>query len=505
MNVSELLARNARKQPDQAALIGENKRLSYFELDQLVNRMAHSLVRSGISAGDKVVLFLPNSAEWVISYFAVQRLGAIIVPINTKLSTLEVAYILQDCQPAAWIVHDSLIDVADAAHPQPPLAIKTGNEKEGWISFDTLLVADPSPFHCEANEDDDSTILYTSGTTGKPKGVLFTHRNILTVAVMMCIEMQMNGDSRILHMMPFSHSAPLHLFLISGTYVGAAHVVSPDFTPEKLLELVSKEKTTHFFGAPVAYLLTAQHPQIEQYDLSSMTHWVYGGAPLSAPQVKAIKKAFQSDRFYCVYGLTEAGPSGTLLLPHEHHSKAGSIGKRAALNTELRIADENGVDVPTGTVGEIFLFGEGTMKGYFQSEEQTRETMADGWVKTGDLAYKDEDGYIWIVDRKKDVIISGGVNIYPKEAEDLLIAHPLITEAAVVGVPHPDWGETAKAFVVMKEEVHSVEETCKEWLEGKIAHYKIPKLYEQISTLPRNATGKILKQELKKLPVREAE
>ena len=283
--------------------------------------------------------------------------------------------------------------------------------------------------------------------------------------------------------------------MIAGMIVGAAHILTPTFTPELLLKTVQAEKTTHFFGAPVAYLLTSKDPTIATTDLSSMKWWVYGGAPLSAGEVSCVKKAFQTENLVCVYGLTEAGPSGTLLLGHEHEEKAGSIGKRAALFTELRVVSGDGKDVQLGEVGEIYLRGEGTMLGYYKNEVATLATMDGDWLKTGDLARLDEDGYIFIVDRKKDLIISGGVNIYPKEIEDTLITHEAISEVAVVGVPHAEWGETVKAYFAASSPLDPA--ALSTFLADKLSSYKIPKLYEQVDALPRNASGKILKQFLR--------
>ncbi|WP_113926830.1 long-chain-fatty-acid--CoA ligase [Bacillus sp. P14.5] len=498
MNISNLLERNARKYPFQEAVISGEHRVNYFELDQQVNKFASALRLQGITAGDKVVLFMPNTLEFVISYFSVLRLGAVIVPINAKLTGEEVRYILEHSDAAAFIVHELLFDAVSEVQGDNLLLIKTGDGEDSWKSFSQLLQeGETGSIACTLTEDDEATILYTSGTTGKPKGVLFTYRNILSAATMMCVEMEMKPESRILHMMPLSHSAPLHLFLVAGTYVGAAHVLSPTFTPEALLKLVEGEKVTHFFGAPVAYLFTAIMPTIESFDLSSMKFWVYGGAPLSKPEVALIKEKFNTDRLCCVYGLTEAGPSGTLLLPAEHGGNEGSIGKRGALGTEIMIADDAGNELPPGEVGEILLYGEGNMKGYYKDSEKTNEAYHNEWLRTGDLARRDEEGYVWIVDRKKDLIISGGVNIYPKEVEEALMAHPSISEAAVIGVPHPEWGETVKAVVVSSEKMEDVKETCQTFLSGKLAGYKIPKLYEVVTELPRNATGKILKQVLR--------
>ncbi|OIK11607.1 AMP-binding protein [Bacillus sp. MUM 13] len=499
MNVSELLSRNARKYPHQEAVIINKERISYKQLNEYSNRLASSLRELKIAAGDKVVLILPNCLEFVISYFAVQRLGAIVVPVHAKLSVIELEYIISNCNASAVIIHDSVKESAAFAGHPTLISIKTGKQEEGWRSFDCLLKqGDTSEIACTLSEDDEAAILYTSGTTGKPKGVLFTNRNILAAAIMMCVEMSYKPESRILHMMPLSHSAPLHLFLVAGTYAGAAHVLSEVFTPELLLNLVQKERITHFFGAPVAYLLTAKQPGLAEYNLASMKCWVYGGAPLPEKDVRFIQDKLQTKDLYCVYGLTESGPTGMLLLPEDHDKKAGSIGKRGALGTEFRIADHSGYDVSVGEAGEILLYSEGNMKGYYGDPAETNHAYFGKWIRTGDIGRMDRDGYVWIIDRKKDVIISGGVNVYPKEIEEELLKHPSVIEAAVIGVPHPEWGETVKAVMVMSEKPENLQEEFQEFLYGKLAAFKLPRLYETCEALPRNATGKVLKQVLRK-------
>ena len=494
MNSSQLLARNARKYPQTEAVIGMGKRYTYKELDALVNRLAHGLKRKGLVEGDKAVLFMPNVPEFAVAYFAVQRLGAIIVPINAKMTLSEVEYILDNSDAKAFIAHELLFDSIREL-TSDLLLIKTGDATENWISFDTVLDEDDSIIECDLPDSSESTILYTSGTTGKPKGVLFSYRNIFTVAQTICVEMEIKPESRLLIMMPLSHSAPLHLFFMAGIVVSATSVFVPTFTPDLLIDTVEQEQTTHFFGAPVAYLLTAKHPKMEKADLSSMKWWIYGGAPLSKPEVEFVQKAYKTDNLVCVYGLTEAGPNGTLLSGSEHVSKAGSIGKRAALHAEVKVVNAEGKEVQLDEVGEILVRGEGNMLGYYKNEEATKEAFIGDWLKTGDLATVDEDGFMWIVDRKKDLIISGGVNIYPKEIEDTLVTHPAISEVAVVGVPHPEWGETVKAYYAASEQLDP--EEVKQFATEKLAHFKVPRLYEQVDALPRNASGKILKQPLR--------
>ncbi|QCR31389.1 class I adenylate-forming enzyme family protein [Lysinibacillus sp. SGAir0095] len=495
MNSSNLLARNARKYSNNEAVICHGRRVSYKELDHQVTRLSNALLAHGIKQEDKVILFMPNVLEFVVSYFAVQRIGGIVVPVNAKFTLSEVEYVAEHSEAKAILAHEAIF-VAVEKLSTIPLKIKTGEATNEWLSYTQLLTeSESTPIDCQLVEDDLSTILYTSGTTGKPKGVLFSYRNILAVSQMIAIEMEVKPESRILLMMPLTHSAPLHLFLMSGVLVGATLVLTPTFTPDLLIDSVEYEKTTHFFGAPVAYLVTASHSRLQGADLSSMKWWIYGGAPLSEKEIHFIQQAFKTDNLMCVYGLTEAGPSGALLFNHEHEQKAGSIGKRAPFGTELRIINEDGEDVAAGEIGEVILYGEGNMVGYYRDEEATKAALLDGWVKTGDLAQFDEDGYIWIVDRKKDVIISGGVNIYPKEIEDRMLQFDGIFEVAVIGVPHEEWGETVKAVFAAKKPIE--EEMLKDYLTEHLAKYKVPRVYEQVDALPRNASGKILKQKLK--------
>ncbi|MGE7695818.1 class I adenylate-forming enzyme family protein [Lysinibacillus sp. NPDC094177] len=500
MNSSNLLARNARKYPMSDAVVCQGRRVSYRDLDEQVTRLSHALLEQGVRQGDKVIIFMPNVVEFVVSYFAIQRIGAIVVPVNAKFTLQEVEYVAQHADAKAILVHEAIFAAVENI-TVVPLKIKTGQEKVGWLNYETLIQhASIQTIDCQLNEDDVSTILYTSGTTGKPKGVLFSYRNILTVAQMIAVEMEVKPESRILLMMPLTHSAPLHLFLMAGVLVGSTNVLTPTFTPDLFIDSIEQERTTHFFGAPVAYLLTAQMPRLQTADLSSMKWWVYGGAPLSQNEVQFLQKAFQTDNLTCVYGLTEAGPNGSLLFGREHATKAGSIGRRAPLGAELRIINDEGEDVSVGEVGEIVLLGEGNMLGYYKDDVATKAAFIDGWLKTGDLARVDEDGYIWIVDRKKDVIFSGGVNIYPKEIEDRILSYEGIFEVAVIGVPHPEWGETVKAVYAAKTEID--EDRLKAYLEEHLAKYKIPRIFERVEALPRNASGKILKQTLKGQEVR---
>jgi acyl-CoA synthetase (AMP-forming)/AMP-acid ligase II len=499
MNLSELLAYQSRKYPEKEGVVTLEERLTYAEWNDKVNQFARAMMRLGVQAGEKIVIHMPNTKEFVITYFAIHRLGAIAVPINAKLVASEVAYIYDHSDASVLLTHDLLFgQVSQLANEKSGTFIKTGNPEQGWHSFAEIIEKEePTELVNDAHEDEEASILYTSGTTGAPKGVVFTHKNILTVSSMMAVELEMKPSSRMLHLMPLSHSAPLHLFLAGGTFVGATHILAPTFTPDLMLNLVAKERVSHFFGAPVAYLMAAKHPKVTETDLSWVKYWTYGGAPLSKTEVEFVREQFKTDSLCCLYGLTEAGPSGTLLLPNEHDKKAGSVGKRAALHCEFRILDEQGKEVEKGEVGEISLKGEGLMKGYYKDEQKTADTFREGWLLTGDMGFKDEDGFLWVIDRKKDMVISGGVNVYPREIETALLQHPHIEDVAVVGVPHADWGETVKAYIVQTGQINHLEDECRTYLGKKMADYKIPKLYEDVKGLPRNATGKLLKHRLR--------
>lgn len=509
MNLSTLLSMNANKYPDKEALVFGEQRFTYKQWHEQADHLAGHLQQKGITRGNKVVLMMPNVPDFAILYLAIVRAGGVAVPINARFSVEEVAYILEDCQAKGMIVHEQLYpSVAPLSKRLPScLYVKTGKAEQAWEGLEdwkASCVAGEGPrFDPNAlTEEDEVDILYTSGTTGRPKGVRFSHRNVLTVGTMIAVEFSVNEDSRLLHMMPLSHSAPLHLMFGAGFIVGAAHVFHPTFTPADFLRLAERERITHFFGAPVAYLLSMQAPTFEQTDLSSAKYWIYGGASLSKTQADAIANRFGREKLACVYGLTEAGPSGTLLFHQRDYHKSGSIGKRGALFTEIEVVDERGQRCHVGQVGEIRLRGEGTMLGYLNRPQETAQTVRDGWVYSGDLAYRDEEGFFWIVDRKKDVIISGGVNVYPKEVEDVLVTHPEIREVAVVGVPHDVWGETVKACLVPEpgtptRELATWVHDIRHFLQGKIAAYKMPRVVALFDELPRNASGKILKKRLK--------
>lgn len=512
MNVSALLAENGRKYANKPALIAGDVEVSYAQWNDIASLWACHLREQGIQPGDRIVLLMPNCLEFAFFYMAAIRSGAIVVPINARSTQEEVRYICEHAGAKALVVHEALVPTVGefVEEANGLLAIKTGRSQGVWTGIDDW--EKPENLSCKldahsidpeakwANEESEVSILYTSGTTGRPKGVLFTHRSLLTVAKMMSIEMGMTHRSKILQLMPLSHSAPLHLFFIPALMLGATQVSALTFSPELLLSLAQKHQITHFFGAPVAYLMTMKHPEFARYDLSSVQYWIYGGAPLSKEMGTLLEQSYGRDKLACVYGLTEAGPTGTCLFHREYPDKVGSVGNRGVLFAEIEVVKEGGTQATVGEVGEIRVRGEGTMKGYYNDPEATSEALQDGWMYTGDMGRVDEEGFLWIVDRKKDVMITGGINVYPKEIELALEQHPAIQEVAVVGLPHPEWGETITAYVVLRQgedSGHDWQGDVRSFLGGRLADYKLPRHVIVVPALPRNSSGKILKHSLR--------
>lgn len=486
------LERNALKFGERLAVSypAGNVTLTWEELYRRSAKLAQHLNEQGINKGDSVALLMPNRPSFVIALFAIFQLGARAVPINVRLTPSEINYILANSDAVSLLYDNGLKEIGLKAAEGINLRYV-----ENTDNFENIFRAcNARDFNYPFASEDAAEILYTSGTTGKPKGVILSHNALNAVASMFAYEMEIRSSSRMLILMPLTHSAPLNLSLLGAVYAGAT-VVLGDFTPQNLVGLAAQEKTTHFFGAPVAFLLAAQLPDLANYDLSSMEYWIYGGAPMSKEAVLAVQKALPG-QLVSVYGLTEAGPNGVALYAHEHEEKAGSIGRYGTVNTVLKVVDDQGRAVAPGEAGEIIIKSASVMDGYYKNPEATAEAIKDGWLYTGDIARLDEDGYLWIMDRKKDMIISGGVNIYPKEIEDVLTMHPGIADAAVIGVPHPEWGETVKAVLVAKGEAPTQEELtafCSKHLAG----FKLPRIIEFVEVIPRNASGKILKHVLR--------
>ncbi|WP_409254081.1 acyl-CoA synthetase [Bacillus sp. SCS-153A] len=499
MDIGSYLEQNARKKPEKLAIECNEKTYTYKQFNEEVNKLAHGLLQLGIRKGDKIALMMKNSDQFVLSFFAGAKIGAVVVPVNFRLTATEVQYILDQSQSTAVICDGEFEEVVTSAREGTGVlhVITSGTPKTvGHHTFDRVKSDNTSNPAIQVDDNDDLEILYTSGTTGRPKGALFDHKRIFNVGLTMMISMGINEEERFLHVAPLFHSAQLNLFLISGVVLGATHIIHRDFHPVTSLQAIQEHKITHFFGVPAMYNFMLQVPNASDYNLSSIKRCGYGAAPMAPEVVRKSMELFKTDQFYNLCGLTEAGPGGILLDPEGHKTHFGKGGKAAFL-TEARVVNEEGKDVDPGTVGEFIVKGESIMKEYYRKPEETAKTIKDGWLYTGDLATIDEEGYITLVDRKKDMIISGGENVYSIEVEDVLYEHPGVLEAAIIGLPDETWGEAVCAVIVPKQGTEIAEDELKSFCRQKLAGYKIPRKIFIEESLPRNASGKILKYQLR--------
>jgi len=475
-------ARRARMSPDRTAVIHGDAELTYRELHERATRMAHVLTGLGVSGGDRVAYLGPNEPAFLETLFATGIVGGIFVPLNTRLAAPELAYILADSGTTV-LVHAPTHDVAGLEVPH--ILDRTTYEQ-------SLANAPTEPIDEPVDQDDVAMIMYTSGTTGRPKGAALSHANIHWNTVNVLIDVDLAGDEVTLVNAPMFHVAALNQTVLPTLLKGGT-VVLDAFDPVRALDTIARRKVTYLFGVPAMFQAVAGVDEWPTADLSSVRTMICGGAPVPAQVITTYQE--RGLVFLQGYGLTESSPSGLFLRAAES-SRVGSAGTPCFF-TDVRVIDGEGHDVAAGTPGEVILHGPNVMTGYWGKPDATAAVLSeDGWLHTGDIAVADEDGFLYIRDRIKDVIISGGENIYPAEVEDILHKHPAVTDCAVIGVPDEKWGEVGRAIVVAKSSVDK--EDLLAFLDGLIARYKIPKSVVFTDTLPRTASGKLLKSALRK-------
>lgn len=502
MDLGDLVARNARMMPKKEAVVFNDNRYTWGEVNEIVNTVANNLLAAGLRKGDKVAMWMFNSDMFIFAFYGIAKAGGVAVPVNFRLVPREAEYIFDNCDAMVIIADDTFMPAAQEMRPRLGKVAawySAGSGRfDGFIPLsDIFLNGDRIDPSVVVDEFDESEIIYTSGTTGKPKGALFVHHNQMVVTATMLSLVAFRPGDRILHAAPMFHSAELNLYMNPTTYVGATHVVIREFHPLHVLELIQKERITQFFGAPIMYSLMMGMPNFDTFDLSSVRHFGYGAAPMAAESVRQMIAKFKTDRFFCLCGLTEGGPGGVALYPEDQVRKAGAGGKYI-VNMESRLVDAEGNTITKpGVVGELVLKGETCMREYYNNPKATAETIRNGWVHTGDLGKMDEEGYITLVDRIKDMIITGGKNVYSKEVEDAIYEHPAVAEAVIIGVPHPQWGETVVCVAVLHKEKSLTLEELRDFLKTRLAEYKIPRKLEIVPHLPRNVSGKVLKYQLR--------
>jgi len=493
VNLADNLLRSAERYPDRPAVRLDETILSYADLAARSAAAAGLLRDHGITRGDRVALMLPNVPEFAVLYYGILRAGGVVVPMNPLLKEREVAYYLTDSQA-------KLIFAAPVcAEPAVAGAAQAGAE---CVVVDPAMLAGVSPAEGAAERagTDTAVLLYTSGTTGQPKGAELTHANLVNnVEVFAADLVHVGPDDVIFGGLPLFHSFGQTCGLNGAVKVGACLTLVARFEPGKVLQVLQRDRVTIFEGVPTMYVALLGRDDKDDYDLSGLRVCVSGGAALPVEVMRGFEKAFG-----CMilegYGLSETSPVASFNHPDKER-KAGSIGTPIR-GVEMRVVDEFGKDVPRGEVGEIAIRGHNVMKGYWRRPEATSEAIPDGWFRSGDLARVDEDGYFFIVDRRKDLIIRGGYNVYPREIEEVLYEHPAIAEAAVIGVPDDSLGEEVGAAVVLKPGESVSAQQIQDYIKGQVAAYKYPRKVWLLEALPKGPTGKVLKREIRP-PVEE--
>ena len=481
---------HADLRPDAVALIdaGRDLTLTYADLEEQVGRLAAWLASSGVGPGDRVAFLAGNTTDVFEALFACAKLTAILVPLNWRLAVPEMQFIVDDCRPDVLIYEDTFADAADQLDIEVKLALGADYEA-------AKAQSDPdSAGRVAATHDDPWAIMYTSGTTGHPKGAVVTHGMVFWNAINIGHPVGLTSASTNLNVLPTFHTAGLNLYTTPCLHIGARSINLREFDAEEVLRWLESGEITHFFGVPAIYQFLAEHPRWATANLDGVESWACGGAPM--PVALLERYAEHGIVIRQGMGLTETSP--TVFLTDEAHaiSKAGSVGK-PSLHTEIRVVTEEGVDVERGGIGELWVRGPNVTPGYWERPEANEASFTDGWLHTGDAARIDDDGYVYIVDRWKDMYISGGENVYPAEVEQVVFHHPNVLDVAVIGVPDERWGEVGVAVVVPRDADSFDGSELLQFCDEKLARYKIPKRVEIIDELPPNAAGKELKRDLR--------
>ena len=501
IGLSHWFAQRALRTPERKALHFEGRTWTFGEMQDEIEACAARLRALGIGKGDRVAFLGLNQPMFFFSMFAAARLGAIFVPLNFRLTGPELAFMIEDCGAAALIVDAHLTPVITPVRPQlkSVKAFLSAEDEANWVVGE----APPSPEI--ANDDDDvAMIMYTSGTTGRPKGAMLTHGNFWWNNINSLLMTDMLQDDITLTAAPIFHIGGLNVTTLVTLQKGGQVILQRAFDPGCALAAIAEHRVTTMFGVPAMFLFMAQHPDFATTDLSSVRGLIVGGAPCPLPILKTYEA--RGVRMQQGYGLTETAPMVTILAPEFGFEKVGSSGK-APMFTEVRLADAQGVEITEPRKqGEVLVRGPNVTPGYWGLPLATKLAIdADGWFHTGDAAFFDEEGFLTISDRIKDMIISGGENVYPAEVESALMRHPAIAEVAVIGEPDPKWGESIVAIVALKAGQSLTIEALREFAGESLARFKLPRRLETIPALPRNATGKILKYQLRKMFEKPAE
>ncbi len=501
-NFYELITFQAKKRGSKVALLVDNEKITYSDILEKVDKLAGYLAEKGIKEGDKIALFLRNSPEFIYTIFAASKLGAIVVPVNTFLKEDELSYILEDSGSSLLVasaIHDKVVNSSKASSLCQFILWEGEELAEGeqHLHFDKALKSDSAAEHTQRTLEDTAVIIYTSGTTGKPKGAMLSYKNIFSNAMSGAMTIKVKPKDRGIVFLPMFHSFTFSIGVMLPMYVGMSIVIIKSLKPfSNIFKQTLTKRVTLFFGIPDVYnaLAKAKLPWYFMW-FNNIRAFVSGAAALQPKTLDAMAKKFKRATLLEGYGLSEASPA--VCMNTFKKQKAGSVGT-ALHSYEMKVVDDDMNELPRGGIGDIIVKGDNVMQGYLGRPEATDETIVNGWLLTGDMGYMDDEDFLFIVDRKKDLIISKGINIYPREIEEVIDAFDGVAASAVIGIVDEKSGEVPIAYIELNEEVENIDESAlKKYLREHLANYKVPKQIHFISELPKNATGKVLKRVLK--------
>ena len=497
--IGDALHRAAARFGERPALAFGDRSWRYRELDAAADRIAHGLHALGLRHGERVAAYGRNSDAYLLLWLGTVRAGLVHVPINYALTDGELRYIVEQSGAGAVIADEAL--EANLGPVRELGAVRLFGRFEGGGRFDVLATAqDPAPVALDLplDEGDIAQILYTSGTTALPKGAVLTHRAILAQYQSCIYDLEFRGDDKALAALPLYHTAQMHAFTMPQLLIGAMTVLIPAPVPEQVLALIEQHRITSFFAPPTVWISLLRHPDFDRRDLGCLVNLYYGASIMPVPVLHELRARLPKVRAFNCYGQTEIAPLATVLRPEEHDARPASCG-RPALNVETRVVDPEMRDVPPGSQGEIVHRSPQLLLGYWNKPAETAEAFAGGWFHSGDVGFFDEAGYLFIVDRIKDVIKTGGIQVASREVEEALFSHPAVSEVAVIALPDPKWIEAVTAVVVLRPGMRATEDELVAHARQSLAPFKLPKRVIFADNLPRNTAGKLLKRELRKL------
>jgi len=502
MTLGQMLEETVGRHPQRVAIQFNKQKITFRQLNDAVNRASQALLKLEVQEGDKVGILLENKPEYIISYFATLKVGGVVVPLNTFLSGAELAYIMNNCQLKVLVTSEKFLKTIQPVLPQVlslKYTILVGVDTGEFLSFSKWVEAEPTtPPGTQVDPESLAVLLYTSGTTGHPKGVMLSHTNLYSNVLSSTQAFKVTQRDRFLLFLPLFHAFTFTVCVLAPVYAGGRIILLESARSlEEIKKSVLWDRITVFVGVPAVFNILADRkiPRFVKY-IHAIRAFISGSAPLSAATIQKIEEKFGAPLLEG-YGLSEASPVVSVN-PLEGVRKVGSVGLPIP-GVQVKIVDSQGNDLPIGGEGEIAVKGPNVMLGYYRSPEATRDVLREGWLLTGDIGKLDEEGYLYILDRKKDMLLVRGINVYPREIEEVLYAHPKVAECAVIGVKDEHRGEVPKAFIVLKEGASATEGEIKQYCTERLAKYKIPRYVEFRKSLPKTPTGKILKRKLNEL------